>query len=100
MKTAFFYILTAVVLSLPATDSFALRCGSKLVAEGDYKYKVLLACGPPVSREVIGYIDREQRDERIRVMKIEEWIIKSNNVYYRLEFEGNVLVNVDWVDRQ
>jgi len=99
MKTTF--ILTSIffALTFSAPNAFSLRCGSKLVEAGDYKYEVLLACGPPVSREVIGYIDQEKRGDRIRVMKIEEWIIKVSNSYYRLVFEGNVMTEEDRVAR-
>jgi len=90
--------LTALILS--STPSHALRCDNKLVSAGDYQYKVQLACGAPLTQEVIGYIDQEKNGDRIRVMKIEEWIIKTNGVYFRLEFEGNVLKKIDWVERE
>jgi len=99
MKSVCICTIIFIGLTLSASNAFSLRCGSKLAEVGDYKYKVLLACGPPVSREVIGYIDQEKRGDRIRVMKIEEWIIKANSSYYRLVFEGNVMTEEDRVAR-
>ncbi len=71
--------------------SYALRCGTKLVNIGDSKQGVLLSCGQPESKEIIGYVDKEKDGDRIRVLKIEEWIIKSQNNYHSLVFEGNRL---------
>ena len=89
-------LLTCVITSLmiPA-QAFALRCGSDLASTGDRKHEVRLACGEPLYQEVIGYIDREREGERIRVMKIEEWIIEAAGYYYSLEFEGNILTRIE-----
>jgi hypothetical protein len=77
--------------------SHALRCGSDLVDVGDLKQEILLKCGTPVSKEEIGYIDEEKDGNRIRVMKIEEWIIVVSKQYYSLVFEGNALVKIESV---
>jgi hypothetical protein len=77
--------------------SLALRCGSDLVDVGDLKQEILLKCGTPVSKEEIGYIDEEKDGNRIRVMKIEEWIIVVSKQYYSLVFEGNALVKIESV---
>lgn len=55
---------------------------------------MLQACGEPISREVIGYIDSVRVNDRIRVMKIEELIYQINGNYQSLEFEGNQLVRI------
>ena len=66
---------------------------------GDLKQEVRLSCGEPERTEIIGYIDKMQDQERIRVMKIEEWIYliphfgKQN--YYSLVFEGNRLKKIE-----
>ncbi|MEH6565794.1 MAG: DUF2845 domain-containing protein [Halopseudomonas sp.] len=83
--------LTALLSSM---NVYALRCGSNLVDEGDLKFKVLQSCGEPVSREVIGYVDRLQVGDRVRVMNIEEWIYQISGNYQSLEFEGNKLVKI------
>ena len=109
-KLIIFLTLTTF-LSIPST-SFALRCGSKLVDIGDLKINVQLACGEPFSKETIGYVDQvrytDQKTkndnkeivERIRVMSIEEWIIKDKNNYYSLIFEGSTLKSIKWAVRE
>ncbi|MGB3595887.1 DUF2845 domain-containing protein [Pseudomonas neustonica] len=79
---------------LCSMNAYALRCGTNLVREGDLKFKVLQSCGEPISRETIGYIDRQQIGNRVRVMNIEEWIYKVSGNYQSLEFEGNELVKI------
>jgi len=46
-------ILLAMLLFVPFGDLVAsdLRCGSKLISIGDYKYDVLRKCGDPVNVE-------------------------------------------------
>jgi len=65
---------------------------------GDIKHQVRLSCGEPDGKEIIGYIDKIQNEERIRVMKIEEWIYSSSfygeKYYYSLIFEGNKLTEI------
>ena len=65
---------------------------------GDLKIQVLKACGKPVLREIIGYIDHVESEKRIRVMKIEEWILEidlyKTIYYYSLVFEGNKLIEI------
>ena len=87
--------ISLLLLLCLATPAFALRCGDRLASEGDLKHEVLLACGEPVSREEIGYIDQERNGDRIRVLKIEEWIVKTESFYYSLVFEGNRLVRIE-----
>jgi hypothetical protein len=53
MKTAILISLLAIVLIVPM-ESFAtseMRCGSKLVFIGDYRYDVLRKCGDPANIE-------------------------------------------------
>lgn len=95
MIKKFIILAAAVSLFLVPQLSFALRCGSDLASIGDLKNEVRLACGEPFSKEVIGYIDQEKDGDRIRVMKIEEWIVKEENRYYSLVFEGNKLVKIE-----
>ena len=66
---------------------------------GDIKHQVWVSCGEPETKEVIGYIDKMVDSERIRVMKIEEWIYAisfyGEKHFYRLVFEGNKLVEIN-----
>ncbi|HCA24949.1 MAG TPA: hypothetical protein DEP32_12370 [Pseudomonas sp.] len=82
---------TLMLVSLPA---HALRCGTDIVDEDDLMFEVEQACGPPLSRQVIGYVDSLVYGDRIRVMNIEEWIYKINRNHYSLEFEGNRLQRI------
>jgi hypothetical protein len=98
--------LALPIFLLTVGTASALRCGNNLVQVGDLKYEVILNCGEPVSTEVIGYIDRVEIDfidnrvseKRIRVMKIEEWILEVTNYgttyHYSLVFDGNELKEI------
>jgi hypothetical protein len=98
--------LALPIFLLTVGTASALRCGNNLVQVGDLKYEVLLNCGKPVSTEVIGYIDRVEiefidnrvSEKRIRVMKIEEWILEVTNYgttyHYSLVFDGNELKEI------
>ena len=92
-------IISATLFVLP-NISFALRCGTKLANIGDHKNEVLLACGNPESKETIGYVDKENDGERIRVLKIEEWIFEKSNQYYSFVFEGSKLIKIESVGRK
>lgn len=100
-KTAAVIILLSL---LTASTASALRFGNELISVGDLKHEVLLKCGEPYSKEIIGYIDRVESEERIRVMKLEEWIIavpsRGTTYYYSLVFEGNVLTEIKSAGRK
>jgi hypothetical protein len=53
MKKAVFISLLAILLIIPVGNLAAsdLRCGSRLVSIGDYRYDVLRKCGDPVNVE-------------------------------------------------
>ncbi len=103
MKKIIIYILC---LFLFTNTAYALRCGNNLILVGNLKNEVWVKCGKPISKETIGYIDRiesettdgEKSEKRIRVMKIEEWILEINtygSIYYHsLVFEGNKLIEI------
>jgi len=88
----------AIFILILAVPAHAFRCGSELVNEGDSKAQVIVRCGEPEYKEVIGYIDQLKSGDRIRVMKIESWIyyIKEyqTEYVYTLEFEGNILKKI------
>ena len=66
---------------------------------GDLKHQVRLDCGEPERSEIIGYIDKVKNNQRIKVMKIEEWIYSGSfygqDYFYSLVFEGNKLVEIN-----
>lgn len=98
-----FTILLIVLFFSTATTLYAeslINCthgGSASL--GDLKQEVRLSCGEPERIELIGYIDKMQDQNRIRVMKIEEWIYLipyyGEQNYYSLVFEGNKLVTIE-----
>lgn len=76
-----------------------MNCGNGGSASlGDLKHQVRLSCLEPERIEIIGYIDKIQGKERIRVMKIEEWIYSTSfygeKYFFSLIFEGNKLVEI------
>ena len=83
-----------IVLSVFSAASHAVRCGNSLVLIGDHEQVVLEKCGQPLSHEQIGYIDQQQRGERITVLKIEESIYRLRGELYQFRFEGNKLTNI------
>lgn len=86
------------ILVMTSHPALALRCGNNLVMVGDLKHDVLLKCGEPKSKELIGFIDHLAPEMRVRVMKIEEWIVEENHYghiyYHSLMFEGNRLKEI------
>ena len=94
------FIFTLMLFAATSLHAESLmNCGSKGSASlGDLKHQVRLSCGEPETTEIIGYIDKMQDNERIRVMKIEEWIYSSSfygeKYFYSLVFEGNKLVEI------
>jgi len=98
MKKVVFTGLAFLILALIVNNVSGFMIGNEIVSVGDLKHEVLLKCGEPESREVIGYIDRVVSGERIRVMKIEEWIVSvtsyGKTYYYSLVFEGNELKEI------
>jgi hypothetical protein len=87
-----------IILFFSGNSVNALQCGDKFINVGDLKSKVFLICGKPLSKEVIGYIDHVESEKRIRVMKIEEWVIEVKvydvTYFYSLVFEGNKLKEI------
>jgi hypothetical protein len=69
-------MILAIIMFFSTPPLFAgslFHCGNgKSASLGDLKQEVRLECGEPERTEVIGYIDKMENEERIRVMKIEE----------------------------
>ena len=97
MKLFIFVLLFFSASSIHAESMMNCKDGGS-ASLGDLKFQVRSACGEPLQTEVVGYIDRPQGNERIRVMKIEEWIYSSSYYgqayFYSLVFEGNKLVEI------
>lgn len=97
------YKLLAVTAMLTiAAQAHALRCGTKLVSEGDLALQVRDKCGDPVSEELIGYTLRpgfssvERNVAYAREYKIEQWVYGAEMGYYNvLTFEGGRLKRIE-----
>ena len=90
-----------------------MRCKSRLVSVGDTKYTVLLTCGEPLLKEVVGEktIGRKElklRDEdevgieiRELTVTIEKWVYQRSRYHFPriLTFEGDTLVKIDIGDK-
>ncbi|ROR97926.1 uncharacterized protein DUF2845 [Sinobacterium caligoides] len=75
-------LMSCSVLGL---DSSSLRCGSRLVGEGDLAIQLLERCGEPLSRELIGYTLRKTQlppYTEEREFKIEQWIYPPEAGFY------------------
>lgn len=84
--------------SLTAADS--MRCGTKLISDGELAIQVREKCGDPVSEELIGYTLRGAPPgfRGNREYKIEQWVYGPEQGYYRvLVFEAGRLHDIDRV---
>src|SRR5262245_56082381 len=94
-------IAAALAFAAPAMAD-SMRCGSKLMTDGDPADKVQSYCGPPVSierREILrpwGY-QRGVTVHSTYEVSVEIWTYNfgPNKLMYRLRFEDGLLVDVD-----
>jgi hypothetical protein len=104
ITVTFFVALTFMFFSAP--NSWALRCGSDLVSDGDSKAQVLVTCGKPTSKETScenkreyttttksGKIKKHRKCDR----KLETWHYNcgSGDFIYKLTFENGKLRQED-----
>src|SRR5688572_5150390 len=100
-------VLAAVLLGVASPGFAAMRCGTKLVAEGDTRSQVIAKCGEPtdiVERRTVlrkpGYWVNGQfvhfGTEFIEI-PIESWIynLGPNKLMRRIRFEDGIVVGFD-----
>lgn len=90
--------LLAALLGLVPTLLLAasLRCENRLISTGDSTHEVLIKCGKPVSRDLLGYRERVDDWGFRHEVVVEEWIYgPRNGMHYFLRFEGSRLVDID-----
>ena len=94
-------LATGLALSGPAAAD-SMRCGSKLMTDGDPSDKVLAYCGEPASierREILrGYgYHRGVTVHSAYEVSVEMWTYNfgPHKLMYRLRFEDGLLVDVD-----
>lgn len=86
-------LATTLILSCSLTQAASLRCGSKLVSEGDRAFEVENKCGKPAHRDLVGYTGGYYGD---RELVIEEWVYGPNNGMLNiLTFQGNRLIRIE-----
>ncbi|MEQ5808839.1 DUF2845 domain-containing protein [Alteromonas sp. NFXS44] len=61
------HFLALTFLLSTATSANGLRCGTKLVLEGESTYDVIQKCGQPDSQEDLGFI--RKRDDYVKVTR-------------------------------
>ena len=94
-------LAAALAVAGPAVAD-SMRCGTKLMTDGDPADKVEAYCGPPVSierREILrpwGY-QRGVTVHSTYEVSVELWTYNfgPNKLMYRLRFEDGLLVDVD-----
>ena len=98
-------IFTSVIILLfSITNSWAFRCGSGLVGNGDTKTQVLVTCGKPTSKEKscenrreYTTTDKYGKIKKFRKCgkKVEIWHYNcgDGDFIYSLAFENNIVKN-------
>lgn len=101
MITGMFALAATLAFSGPAAAD-SMRCGSKLMTDGDPADKVLAYCGEPVSierRDILrGYgYNRGITVHSAYEVSVEIWTYNfgPHKLMYRLRFEDGLLIDVD-----
>jgi hypothetical protein len=102
MKTPGMLLLVAALAAGGPAAADSMRCGSKLMTDGDPSDKVLAYCGEPASierREILrGYgYHRGVAVHSAYEVSVEMWTYNfgPHKLMYRLRFEDGLLVDVD-----
>ena len=101
-KTTLGMTALAALLAANAASADSMRCGSKLLSDGDPSDKVMALCGPPAAverREILrpwGY-NRGITVHSTYEVSVELWTYNfgPNKLMYRLRFEDGLLVDID-----
>jgi hypothetical protein len=96
-------LIAACALAVPAAATAdSMRCGSKLMTDGDPVDKVEALCGPPAAIERHEIIRPYVYNRGIPIhssyeVSVEYWTYNfgPNKLMYRLRFEDGLLVDVD-----
>lgn len=100
------FFAAVTILFLSALNSWAFRCGSGLVGDGDSKTKVQITCGKPTSKETscenrqeYTAADKSGKSKKFRKCgkKVEVWHYNcgDNDFIYKLTFENGLLKQED-----
>lgn len=88
----------ALVCSVPAYAS-GLRCGTRLVSDGNHPSEVLLKCGEPLDKQArteLVKVRLSDTEERVYVKTIEEWTYNfgPHRLLQTVVFEDGRVVDV------
>ena len=95
----FLWILLLTICYL--TNVFAMRCGDKIVYEGDSKFTVKAKCGEPLDVEVedqpIPIYNGAGAQIGVSASTIERWIYQKSSAefQYELIFDGGELKKIN-----
>ncbi len=62
------FLIALILLCAPVAEADSMRCGSKLISDGDSKVKVMLRCGEPFYKETVG--SETQKTEEVEGVKL------------------------------
>ena len=91
-------LLLSIILTNPA---LAMRCGDKLVYEGDSEYDVKTKCGEPLDKETYQLSTPQYTEQGGKVgdatSTIDKWYYQSSpaDFQYELIFDGGVLKTIN-----
>lgn len=93
-------LMTGLVLLLACTSAHALRCGNRVVVEGDRDFQVRERCGEPFWTESWFGVDIVGRNSPLERQRGIEWIDSYYNfgpraLMQRLRFRDGVLYTVE-----
>ena len=95
------FIMVLLLTTSIAPSLFAMRCGGKLVLEGDSEYNVLSKCGEPlykkVNEETIPLYNSEGYQIGVTTDTFETWIYQKSSAefQYELIFDEGVLKEIN-----
>lgn len=93
-------LIAIVIAALTPVYVFAdMRCpGGRLITEGTHKIKVLMACGEPVMKEVVGYRWERTSSYKQKLM-VEQWTYQVGDRYNVLTIVGGRVESIETVLR-
>ena len=99
-------LLSAVLLNGSISFADTMKCGTRLVSDGDSKAKVLLRCGEPFMKEFVGEKTVRSRlyggyGIKFDTVPVERWtyVLGQRQFMRILTFEADTLVKIELGDK-
>ncbi|KTD59264.1 DUF2845 domain-containing protein [Legionella shakespearei] len=95
------YTLALILFTLLLPNVYAMRCGEKLVYEGDSAYTVLSKCGEPLDKQIfeqaVPVFNEFGYQIGVSTTYIETWIYQKSpaEFQYQLMFDGGILKQIN-----